>query len=377
MTPREHYRRFVHFEPGLQPPNIDNGPLLATYERWLGEGLRPTLDPRRYDEWCDAFGLDRYPLTVNVALPRQPLYEERVLAETDTTVTKRMSDGSVMQDNKGSHKSIPHFIRPAVTTRDEWERLKAWLNVAVPLPGPENPQVAEAFRRAREATQPVWLGGGSLMGVVRSWLGFEAFAMLAYDDLDWLEDMFETVCREAERQIRHFGAHGVAVDGVHFWEDICFKTGPIINPAHFRALVVPRYRRVVDLAARYGCDRVSVDSDGNIEALLDGWLEGGVTLFWPLEVQAGMDINALQAKYDRRAVWMGGIYKYKLTGGEQAIAKELERIRPAVERGGYLPTLDHCCPPDVSFENYLTYLRLRHEILGLGTRPVDPQAVRA
>ncbi len=27
---------------------------------------------------------------------------------------------------------------------------------------------------------------------------------------------------------------------------------------------------------------------------------------------------------------------------------------------------DHCCMSDVSFENYLTYLRLRHAILGLG-----------
>ena len=63
---------------------------------------------------------------------------------------------------------------------------------------------------------------------------------------------------------------------------------------------------------------------------------------------------------------MGNIHKHRLIGGEKDIAAELLRVKPAMERGGYIPTLDHCCPPDVSFDNYLTYLRLRHEILGLG-----------
>jgi hypothetical protein len=41
------------------------------------------------------------------------------------------------------------------------------------------------------------------------------------------------------------------------------------------------------------------------------------------------------------------------------------RVRPAVVRGGYIPALDHNCPHDVSFENFLTYLRLRNLRLGL------------
>ncbi len=83
----------------------------------------------------------------------------------------------------------------------------------------------------------------------------------------------------------------------------------------------------------------------------------------------------LQAHYPDQAIWLGGIHKHRLTGGEQMIAAELERVRPAVERGGYIPALDHNCPEDVSFENYLTYLRLRHEILGLGTAPPDRSRV--
>jgi uroporphyrinogen decarboxylase len=41
----------------------------------------------------------------------------------------------------------------------------------------------------------------------------------------------------------------------------------------------------------------------------------------------------------------------------------LERILPLIENGGYIPTVDHRVPPDVSFENYLYYLEKKQEIL--------------
>ncbi len=378
MNQRERYRQFVDGTPGVKPPNMDNGPLMAAYERWLGEGLNPALDPRRYDEWCDVFGLDHYYLCVSVGAPVKPtLFKEEVLEETETTVTKRLGDGSIIEDNKGWHKSIPHEVRPAVRDRAEWERLKAWLDVEGPLLSPADPAVAAMLSQARTADVPVRLGAGSLLGNPRNWLGFEAFAMLPYDDPEWFEDLLETQCRSAERQIRYFGEQGIPLDCLHFWEDICFKNGPMVSPSIFREFALPRYRRVADLASRYGYRQISVDSDGNIDALLPLWIEGGVNLFWPLEVQAGMDINELQASYGRQATWIGGIHKHRLTGGEKAIATELERVRPAMERGGYIPTLDHCCPADVSFENFLTYLRLRHEILGLGTTPDRALVYRA
>ena len=127
--------------------------MLSACERWLTEGLNFHLDPRRYDEWCDAFGLDRWPTTVSVHLARASLFEEAVLEETETTVTKRLSDGSIEQDNKGSHKSIPHVVRPAVTSRAEWGRLKEWWQVEAPLPGADVPEVFEVLQQARESDQ--------------------------------------------------------------------------------------------------------------------------------------------------------------------------------------------------------------------------------
>ena len=168
MNLREQYRQVARGRSGVESPNMDNGPLLAAYERWQGEGLNPELDPRRYDEWCDAFGLDRYYFCAGVGTVKQPLFQEEILEETETTVTRRMGDGSVNEDNKGSHKSIPHEIRPAVTSRDEWERLKAWMDVTGSLPSPDDPVVAPILKQARVSTSPVRLCVGSMLDMPRN-----------------------------------------------------------------------------------------------------------------------------------------------------------------------------------------------------------------
>ena len=48
----------------------------------------------------------------------------------------------------------------------------------------------------------------------------------------------------------------------------------------------------------------------------------------------------------------------------EAIDAELERIRPAMETGRYIPDLDHCIPSDVSYENYCYYARQLTRLTG-------------
>lgn len=286
-----------------------------------------------------------------------------------------MRPGGVVCTAKGTAGSIPHEIRPAVTFRAEWDKLKEWLHPDEPLPAPDAAWLVKAFATARSETLPVLIHVGSLMGTPRSGLGFREFAVLPYEDPEWFADMVDVQFRLAAWQIRVFGENRVPVEGIHFWEDICYKNGPIISPVHFREFIVPRYRDLRDLAAGYGFRFVSVDSDGNLWALLDGWADGGVNVLLPCEVQAGMDVNEVQARFFGRVALAGGIHKHRLTGGEAEIAAELRRVKPAVERGGYIPALDHQVPADVSFAQYLAYRRLKADILGIG-QPVDESRVR-
>ncbi|MDD5705455.1 MAG: uroporphyrinogen decarboxylase family protein [Kiritimatiellae bacterium] len=157
----------------------------------------------------------------------------------------------------------------------------------------------------------------------------------------------------------------VRLDLAFCWEDICYNAGPIISPDAFRKVVLPRMQRVTArLREQLGCRYVGVDCDGNFLALLDGWIEAGVNVLSPCEVDAGMHVLKLQAQYGDRCCFFGGIQKKALIESPAAIDAELHRVLPAVCRGGYIPHLDHSCPANVPFENYKYYVRRKREVLG-------------
>jgi uroporphyrinogen decarboxylase len=80
-------------------------------------------------------------------------------------------------------------------------------------------------------------------------------------------------------------------------------------------------------------------------------METGVNYLFPCEVAAGCDVNKMQTRFPGLGL-MGGIDKRALASGPEAIDHELERIRPAVQHGRYIPDLDHLVPDNVSWENF-------------------------
>ncbi|NJL31053.1 MAG: hypothetical protein HC898_05185 [Phycisphaerales bacterium] len=50
----------------------------------------------------------------------------------------------------------------------------------------------------------------------------------------------------------------------------------------------------------------------------------------------------------------------------------MNRLLPLVEEGGYIPMPDHRVPPDVTFENYLHYLRTARQVWckGINLKPM-------
>ncbi|NLG26297.1 MAG: hypothetical protein GX557_00165, partial [Chloroflexi bacterium] len=47
--------------------------------------------------------------------------------------------------------------------------------------------------------------------------------------------------------------------------------------------------------------------------------------------------------------------------GEKAMRAEFERLLPTMRTGGFVPSVDHQTPPDVSLDTYRVYLRLLRE----------------
>jgi uroporphyrinogen decarboxylase len=164
--------------------------------------------------------------------------------------------------------------------------------------------------------------------------------------MDHLTSIFLTVFEKVTEEIR--------VDIIQIWEDMCGRQGPLISPDHWNEFMAPNYRRIKEFAIRHDIPLISVDTDGNSELIIPPMMQAGVNYLFPMEVAAGCDVNVLRDKYPSLGM-MGGIDKRVLAVGPGAIDRELDRIRPAMQKGRYIPDLDHNIPDDISWENYCYY----------------------
>ena len=102
---------------------------------------------------------------------------------------------------------------------------------------------------------------------------------------------------------------------------------------------------------------------GDVWKLLPLWIEGGVTVVYPFEVAAGMDIVEVRKAFPKLGI-ISGIDKRVIAQGKAAIDRELEAKVPfMLQHGGYIPTVDHHVPPDTSFENFKYYREKLNQII--------------
>ena len=55
--------------------------------------------------------------------------------------------------------------------------------------------------------------------------------------------------------------------------------------------------------------------------------------------------------------YRGGFDKRAIAKGPEAIDKELARIKPVIDDGGFIPGCDHGIPHDISWQNFLYYTK--------------------
>ena len=149
----------------------------------------------------------------------------------------------------------------------------------------------------------------------------------------------------------------------NWWEDMCFNHGPLVSPTFFNEIMVPRYKRITSYLANYGVKYHVLDCDGNITKLVPGWLYACINVMFPVEA-AHTDQAALRKEYGKQVRFMGGVNKMALIKGKDTIDQEMDRIARLMEDGGFIHHVDHRCPPDVTLENYLYYIKRKREVIG-------------
>ena len=317
-----------------------------------------------YDPQQSSFGCDRWAVEYSWFYPT-PSFEREVISEDEKTVTYVDSQGIIVKEFKiNPLSSMPQFIRFPVETREDFR--KFWKERMRPdLTERIGPDWREKLRRHKNRDYPLLVIAdrwGGYFGSLRNLVGVERLCVMFYDDPAFVEEMMEA---DAEFLISMLAQilEETDIDFFGFWEDMAYKTAPLISPEHVRKYMLPRYRKVVDFGRSRGVRFFGLDSDGNIDSLIPVWMDAGIDILYPFEVQSGMEVSAIRKKYGRNLRIWGGIDKRTLVDGFAAIDRELARIEALIRDGGYIPMLDHSAPPDISFKNYCYFLQQLRKIL--------------
>lgn len=365
LTNRERYLRLFKGE------SVDRAPLVdimaywpSTITRWRNEGLKLPEDttPRTFQQAMnDIVGWEGgrgFMLRVRGFI--WPEFDREILEEEGDIVRARNRWGGIEIDRKGSDV-MPLTLDGPVKDRATWDAIKERLDPNTPGRLPD--KWTEICDKARASGEPVYAGDLPLgfFGSPRELFGFERLATMFYEDPDLMHDILDTLC---ELWIALFTRvqQDIPLDWYFIWEDMCYKGGPLISLDLFREFLLPRYKRFTNALRANGCQNVLVDSDGDERPLVPLWMEGGVNILFPWETQFGLDITEVRRKYPKLGM-IGGINKFALAHGREAIDREFEKVPFMLEKGRYIPGLDHAVPPDVSWDNYRYYVdRLREMV---------------
>jgi uroporphyrinogen decarboxylase len=282
-------------------------------------------------------------------------------------VVKKVEDAEryrVEKDESGALRkvmkkgtTIPGFIEFPVKNRIDFEKIQERFNPSDPRRYPLDWEDEGTIEHYDGLESPIGLVFPGFFGQGRTWMGLKNFVLLFFKDPDLVHDMFR-FWTDFLLQTMKDAVGSIRIDYAGFWEDMAFRDGPLISPTQFREFMLPYYKEVVAFLRENGIDVITVDSDGDNDLLIPLFMEAGVNCPYPSEVQANMDVVQLRKKYGRDLLLIGGIDKRVLARGPRAIEKELEYKLPPLMEGGFIPSVDHLVPPDVSLKNYEYYVEL-------------------
>ncbi len=357
MNLRENVKAILNYQPFDHLPVVMFGYWEETLEKWIAEGHLQPEDAAAIADGSPAdqavqkkLGFDfNWSPSVCPSNSLFPCFEPKIVEErADGSQIVFTSEG-VLEMVKPGIVSIPVEVGHTLTDRASWEkeylpRLQ-FQTERIPT------QFLENLKNNPPSDMPLGLHCSSLIGTTRNWLGVEGLSYLYADDPDLYKEIADTVGELAYKVTEAVLNIFPHFDYIHFWEDICFKNGPLVIPSVYEELIAPHYQRITQLAASYGITIASLDCDGCIDKLVPIWLEHGVNTMFPIEVGTwNASIAPWRQQYGRQIRGVGGMNKNVFACDYAAVDKEIQRLRPLIEMGGYIPCPDHRIPPDAKFE---------------------------
>lgn len=318
-----------------------------TLERWAREGLvggaNGALEMLGADMWrCGADGIYwPYPFPGR----------DELVAEDEETKTFTDAWGATIRHFK-TKNTTPEHLGWECDSPEVWhERFRPLIAeqpIRIDIEGSRE-LLAEGRRRQ------VWtfFDGIEPIELLRKLLGDVVSLEGMIEEPEWIIDICEVMTDNSLRNYDAMWEAGVQPDMLWVYGDMAYNHATMCSPQTYRELVWPSHKRMCDWAHERGIPFV-YHTDGNVNGVMDLYLEAGFDCLQPLEVKAGMDIRELLPKFGKEMVFFGNVDVMAM------IDNDLERMEAEVQtkleagkaHGGYIYHSDHSIPPQVSWESY-------------------------
>ena len=207
------------------------------------------------------------------------------------------------------------------------------------------------FQKTVDPDLPIGIFLGSVLGSIRNILSVIGLSYTICDDYELLAEIIDTYAEMQYTCVEEVLKTGAKFDFGHYWEDICFKNGPLISPVMFEELCAKHYKKRNDLCHRYGIDIISLDCDGVTDKLLPIWFENGVNTMFPIEVGTwGDQFEPARKCYGKGMLGVGAMDKTALRKDKAAVDAEIARMQRLADLGGFIPCPDHRLMPGSKWE---------------------------
>ncbi len=375
MNDRKIYLEALLFGKPDRIPLSPGGGRKSTRETWRRQGLPETVKDGDIVEYAyrQAGGKLDWPkggkgFSVN----------ERMIPQFEEKVIERKESSQVVQDWKGNICEIGNeftvdylrtasdfvtrrWIKCPVETRADWEDMKKRYNPGDIQRYSGNPVILGKDLQNRENYVGLHFSGPFWQ--LREWLGFENLCMMFYDDPDFVREMIlfwqEYVSALLKNAFKYF-----TPDEVHLSEDMAYKSFSMVSPEMAREFLLPTWIKWGEIIRDAGVPVYAMDSDGFIGELIPLWIEAGINACDPIEVAAGHDIVDFRRRFGKNMAYRGGVDKRAMAKGGRVIEEEIKRIEPVIRDGGFIPSCDHGVPSDVSWDNFVYYVKLLSKATG-------------
>ena len=369
MTGRERFINTMEYKPVDRVPNYEMGVWEQTVDRWESEGLDRFNLKWDFFTGEEYFGLDPKEF-FDVRYGMFPPFDDEILEKTDRYEIFRDSIGIVRKaliegTSRGMRSSMDQFLSFPVEKPGDFRELKKRYNPShrcrypaewrdLRLPGMKNRSHVLVLGQNCQVLGFYWR--------CREWMGTENLSYAFFDQPELVHEMMEFIA-DYTIEVSKPAVESCDFDYVFINEDMSMKTGPLISPELYREFVFPHMRRLVDFYKSHGVRYALVDTDGNPEALLPLLMDAGVDGIWPCERAADMDPIRLRKKFGKSLRLWGGVDKREVSKGPAAIDAHLDELAPLIEEGGFIPTIDHTAPPDISLADYTYYIKRKMDLL--------------